>query len=230
MRALIISGTGRYSDPWHPLPTTSRRVGDILQRTGFDVTIDDVPDRALASCADFDLVVVNATDPWRNGETGYGAVPAAAAGLAAAVECGTGFLALHNSIASLRDYGLWRRLVGGSWVPGVSMHPDIDEARIELLQPAHSLMSALPGAGDDAFTVFDERYCELDVDDDVDILARHQHLGRWYPTFWTHVLGRSRVVYDALGHDARSFDAPAHVDFVRRAAAWVVQRGAAPVD
>lgn len=224
MRALIISGSGRYSDPWHPLSETSARLAAILEASGFDVETDDEPDRALARSAIFGLVVVNATDPWRNGQTGRGADPAAQRGLAEAVEQGVGFIAMHNAVASLRDYGLWRRLVGGTWVPGITMHPDIGPARVEVRGSSHAVVAELPGLSNGGFEIHDERYCDLLVDDDVVVLAEHRHDGRTFPTMWSHELHRSRLFYDALGHDERSFDAAAHVAILQRAAAWVTRR------
>ena len=71
-RAVIATGTGRYGDPWHPFSETSARIAALLRDDGWDVTVDDDVDRALAHLDGFDLLVVNAGDPWRNEDTELG--------------------------------------------------------------------------------------------------------------------------------------------------------------
>ena len=39
---------------------------------------------------------------------------------------------------------------------------------------------------------------------------------------WTRQNGRSRVLYDALGHDTTSYDSPGHVALLRRAVRWLL--------
>jgi type 1 glutamine amidotransferase len=39
---------------------------------------------------------------------------------------------------------------------------------------------------------------------------------------WAREYGRSRIVYDALGHDTRSYDSQAHRELIRRAALWAL--------
>lgn len=35
MRALILSGAGRYADPWHPYAETSARLASLVAEAGF---------------------------------------------------------------------------------------------------------------------------------------------------------------------------------------------------
>ena len=222
MRALIASGAGRYSDPWHDLARTSAALQRILVEAGFETRVVHDLDAALAALEEVDLLVVNATDPWRNGETGKGASPAGTAGLEAAVERGIGVLCVHNAISSLRDYPLWRRLVGGDWIPGVSGHPPRGLLEVRMTR-------TVPGVPA-AFTLLDEGYTFLEVDPDVQIAAEHLLDGRSHPLFWTRTAGRTRVVYDALGHDAASYRSPAHVALLSRAVEWAAapSSGASP--
>ncbi len=215
MRALIAFGTGRYSDPWHPLEATANALGGIVAAAGFDVRFTSDLDRALAALGDVDLLVVNATDPWRNGQTGRGAPEASTSGFADAVARGVGILAMHNSIASLRDYPLWRTLIGGDWVPGRSGHPPHGSLTVNVGPWADRPASR--------FIVEDEGYVYLEVDHDVDVVALHESDGLRHPLMWRHEAASTRVFYDALGHDLRSYASAEHVALIQRAALWCVR-------
>ncbi|MGC5172821.1 ThuA domain-containing protein [Micromonospora sp. DT81.3] len=169
-----------------------------------------------------DLLVVNAGDPWRNGETGHGAPDAAVAGLRAALDRGIGILAVHNAVSTLRDYPEWRSAIGGAWIEGRSFHPEISEATVRVLA-RHPVTARVTTGETGAFRLFDERYTDLAVDADVTVLAVHEHEGRTHPLVWTHEYGATRAVVSALGHDERSFASPEHVDLLRGAARWAAR-------
>lgn len=225
-RALIAAGTGRYADPWHPFVATSHRIAAILEESGWAVAVTEDVDGALDALDGVDLLVVNAGDPWRNGETGRGAPEASTAGLDAALDRGIGVLAVHNAVSSLRDYPRWRALVGGDWVPEVSGHPPIGTARVLVRAEAHPLVRQLDGLDEDgAFELHDERYSDLVVDEDVLPLAEHvqERDGSRHPLLWAREVGAARLVYLALGHDERSYDSPVHAELIRRAARWTTR-------
>ncbi|WTO10857.1 ThuA domain-containing protein [Micromonospora sp. NBC_00617] len=52
-------------------------------------------------------------------------------------------------------------------------------------------------------------------------LYAHEEGGATHPLVWARTLGRSRVVYSALGHDTRSYESPGHVELLRRITAWL---------
>ena len=217
MRATVLAGTGRYGDPWHPFLSTSSRLADLLRHAGFEVTVAEDVDEGLAHLDGVDLLVVNAGDPWHGGETGRGAPEASLDSVDAAVDRGIGVLAVHNAIASLRDYPHWRRLTGGDWVTGVSGHPPLGPARIRV-HPSGPLAGMAVG-----FDVNDERYVDLVVDDDITVLADHEHEDTVHPLIWTREQGRCRIAYDALGHDGRSYDSPVHREIIRRLVLWATR-------
>jgi hypothetical protein len=46
LRSLVLSGGGRYADPWHPFAKTSARLADVLWSLGHRVEVTDfIPDR-----------------------------------------------------------------------------------------------------------------------------------------------------------------------------------------
>ena len=218
-RAVIATGTGRYADPWHPFPATSSRIADALRADDWDVTVDDDVDHALSSLDGFDLLVVNAGDPWREGATelGHRADPAADAGLRSAIARGIGLIAVHAALSSLRDHPAWREAIGGEWQPGVSWHPPIGDARVRVVDGDHPVSGRMPH-----LDVFDERYSDLVVDDGARILAVHDVDGAEHAAVWVRE-APTRAVVCSLGHDERSYDAPGHIELLQRAARWAAR-------
>lgn len=212
MRALIASGTGRYEDPWHPFPRTSPLLAGILREGGFDTEIDEV-DAAMHRLDGFDLLVVNAGDPWRNSESEESTPAASVDGLREALDRGIGVLAMHCAVASLRDYPEWAPAIGGMWVPGASFHPPAGDTRITGLE--------LPDGTEIAdFELFDERYCRLQALGQSTAVAEHEAPAGRESTAWVRQSGRSRIAVDTLGHDERSYDSAGHRAFITALAHW----------
>lgn len=214
-RALILSGSGRYADPWHPFPATTARIRDILAAAGHDVDVTEDVDAGMAALEGVDLLVVNAGDPWREGPR---SAPAASiASFAAALDRGIGVLAHHCATASLRDYPQWAGAIGAVWVPASSFHPPFGRMRVDVDA----------GLGE-TFEVDDERYCALQATGAREVVAWHAGddagSGR-EPAAWRRTVGRSRIAVDVLGHDARSYDAAGHAALVTALAEWAAARG-----
>lgn len=222
--AIILSGAGRYADPWHPFSHTSDRLADLANASGWKTTIADDIDQRLATGLDgIDLLIVNAGDPWRPGADAAEPEPGdpeliaqARISLTAAFVRGVSVLGIHTAAASLRDYPEFRQALGGEWIPGTSWHPPFGPVRI---RPLHDQI--VEGCCD--FTVQDERYTDLTIDPSVEPLAGTVN-GESHVLVWAHQHGPSRIVYDALGHDLRSYDSSGHRSLLRRALSWLEPR------
>lgn len=213
MRAVIASGSGRYADPWHPFPATSALLAELLAESGFDATVEDDVDAALAGLDAVDLLVVNAGDPWRDSPIRLAPDHPSVLGLADALGRGIGVLAVHNAVASLRDHPGWAAATGAIWVPEASWHPQFGTALITGV--------ALPGSDAvNGFEVDDERYCSLQFVGESHVVAWHDGAAGLEPTAWVRRHGRSRVAVDVLGHDERSYASVGHRDLLRRLARW----------
>jgi type 1 glutamine amidotransferase len=219
-RAVIVSGAGRYADPWHPFPATSARIAAVLESAGFEVEIDERVDERLAalatSAADgVDLLVVNVGFP----DPADAALDAATrAGLLAWARAGRPLLVSHVSSTSFPAFPEWEALLGGLWVRGTTFHPEYGPARVEIVDGAHPIASGLAD-----FELQDERYTDLRVGAGVHVLAQHTLDGVAHPLLWTHAYGAARIVYDALGHDTASYDSAEHRELLGRAARWLVE-------
>jgi len=216
--ALILSGAGRYADPWHPFAATSASLAEILTGCGVTVTIATDVDAAMTRLDGIDLLVVNAGDPSRS-DLPAPDLTAARAGFTAALERGIAVLGTHTAAASLPDYPQWEAVLGGRWLPGHSMHPPLGPARITVHADRHPLVAGLGN-----FDTVDERYSHLRVAADVVPLAAHSHDLVEQPLLWARTVGGSRVVYSALGHDASAYESAGLRELLARAVRWLTAR------
>ncbi|GGR27398.1 ThuA domain-containing protein [Agromyces mediolanus] len=228
MQMTILSGAGRSADPWHPYAETSAAIAEIGSATGFEVKAVPGTLEGLAELSErSSLVVVNAGDPEGPGLDGTVPTAPADADLAAlaaerfeaALERGIGILVVHSGAAALREVPAFGGALGARWERGRSWHPDQGDARV-LVVGDHPIVRGLSD-----FEVFDERYTDLVPNADFEatstVLAVHEEAGRTHPLAWARELGRSRLVYSALGHDARSYRSAGHRALLARALRWL---------
>jgi type 1 glutamine amidotransferase len=213
---LIISGAGRYSDPWHSFVDTSQRLAKIICGLGQDVTVSEAVEQALAEPGEPDLIVVNIGNP-REARP-QSRIAAAERGLDRHLQRGGALLGVHVSATSLTTMPGWSQMLGGHWVRGRTMHPEQDLATILVRAGTHPIVRGLAD-----FTVFDERYSYLHTNPDIALLCEHQTDGQLHPIVWARESGLARVVYDGLGHDTRSYESPGHVELLRRAVRWLLR-------
>jgi hypothetical protein len=211
---LLLGGTGRYVDPWHPFADTNAALSAVAREAGVDLDAAPDVDAALARLAEGPLpalVVVNLGQP-DDGRP----VPAdarAAAGLARLLAGPTPVLAVHSAATCFPGSPVWEAGLGGIWVHGRTMHPPYGRARVEVTDPGHPITAGLSG-----FTLDDERYTHLRRSPAARVLLGHEHEGHRHPLLWVHTRsGGGTTVYDALGHDGRSYESAAHRAVLRRA-------------
>jgi len=216
--ALILSGSGRYADPWHPYPETSALLKGLARDSGWDVSICEDIDTRLADGLDgIDLLIVNAGDPRGRVAEDHALIKKGRESLMAGFDRGISLLGIHAAASSLGDYPQFRKALAGAWVPDHSWHPPFGELHVRPCDDP--IVEGLPD-----FTVLDERYTDLVTDDDIEPLADTWDDQGEYVLAWSHQYGKSRVIYDALGHDSRSYDSVGHKDFLRRVLCWLLPR------
>lgn len=214
-RVLLISGGGRYADPRHPFADTSARLADVLRTHDFEVdTTADVEAGLAGLDRRVDLLVTNVGDPSPSAPEAA-SVLAARRGLLRHLAGGGAVLSLHAS--AFPDIPEWEALVGGRWIDGTSMHPTLGLAHVHVHPERHAIVETSVD-----FDLHDERYSYLRTAPGITPLAFHRHDDREHPLLWARQQGPNRVVYDALGHDGRSYDSPDHLAIIGRAARWLV--------
>ncbi|GMA90248.1 ThuA domain-containing protein [Homoserinibacter gongjuensis] len=166
-RAVIFAGGGDYTDPWHPFGETAERLGAVLVPEGLSVAIVDTVEALGAEMREAELLVLNAG-------SGDEANPLDAELLGvveAHLASGRPLLAVHAAASLFPELAAWEQLLGGRWVRGVSWHPPLGEAHLELAP--HPITAGLEGV-----TVVDERYTELRLAPTVTVLAWHEEEAR----------------------------------------------------
>lgn len=192
--ALLVTGVGAHADPWHGLAATGEALAAVLveRMPVRRLDTDDVADGATLT--DAALLVVNIS-----ADLGVDAAAASAVldPLLDAVASGIPLLAVHSSSLAFRDDPRWVELLGGRWVPGVTMHPQIGWS---VVQPA----APLP-----PFRVYDERYSRLEVGDGSAVRAIHTDDGITHALAWSRhgADGHGGVAYSALGHGVEAYRA-----------------------
>jgi type 1 glutamine amidotransferase len=222
-KALLLTGAGRYSDPWHPFAETSQALAELLREAGFDVEIPADVDSALEGLTALDLPVLLAVNVGlpRDDRPSPG-TPEAAAGLRRWLESGGPMLVSHASSTSFLDLPEWEEGLGGCWIRGTSMHPEYGTARIHLQGGSDPVVANIPD-----FDLMDERYSYLRTAPGITVHASHSYEGREHPVMWSLHRGASprgstgRTFYDALGHDAASYESPEHRELLLRAISWL---------
>ena len=138
--------------------------------------------------------------------------------LASLVSSGVPVLGLHQATNTFLDSPSWGPVIGGRWVEGTSWHPPHGPATFRVVDAEHPVVAGLT-----EITADDEQYLSLEVSPGVQVLVVADHEGGSHPVVWV-APGPARVVYDALGHDVRSYDSPSRVELFRREVRWLLGR------
>jgi type 1 glutamine amidotransferase len=209
----------------------------VLSRHGIESTVTEDFDAGLADLARgrFDLLTIYALR-WSMKEEKYAPHRSRFAltlssrardAIIAHVRRGGGLLGLHTASICFDDWPEWRSILGGTWVWGRSGHPPPGPVDVRIMKPDHALVRNLPD-----FTLNDEVYGDLALEPDVMPLMQAMALGAdagWQPVLWERRVGRGRVVYGALGHDAASIEHPVHSRIVARSALWALDSSEAAI-
>lgn len=221
VRNLILTG-----GIFHPFEEAAAALAALLEPHGIQSAVTEDIEGGLAGLArgEFDLLTVYALR-WRmENDEKYAphrerwALSLSAEGRAAIkthVGNGGGLLGLHTAAICFDDWPEWKSILGGAWVWGQSGHPPIGTATVRIDEPDDPLVRGLPG-----FTLRDEVYGDLALEPGIRPIASAAAEKDWHPVLWTRRVGRGRVAFDGLGHDADSINHPVHRRILARAALW----------
>ncbi|CAM5783759.1 ThuA-like domain-containing protein OS=Cellulomonas persica OX=76861 GN=CPE01_11870 PE=4 SV=1 [Cellulomonas persica] len=144
----------------------------------------------------------------------------------ALVDAGTAVLGVHEAAYAFADDPRWAATIGGRWVLGRSWHPPYGPATFRAVDDEHPVTWSLREVTSD-----DERYADLTVSEGVHVLvvadvtpdeAGEDGTAGEHPVVWT-VPGPTKVLYDALGHDAAAFASPSRRALLAAELAWLLQ-------
>jgi uncharacterized protein len=221
VRALVLTG----GPAGHPFDATAGHLAAILTGAGYEASVTSDVEGAFAALDRCDVLAVNALR-WRmlderyaeaRPEHAFSPSPAGREAVNAFLHRGGALLASHTAPICFDDWPGWGDVVGASWRWGRSSHPPLGPARVEVRPDAHPVVSGVAAE----FEVIDEIYGDMDVRPDVEPLAWGTVGAGRHPVLWARETGGGRVVYDALGHDERSFGVAAHQQILRQAVRWL---------
>lgn len=230
---MVIQGFGRYSDVWHPFAETSAAIASVVEELGFRVDVRLSEPGRLLDLSGVDLLVIN------SGGGGPGPIAPleaawhdAHAALGAYADGGGPMLVVHTGANTFGGWARWPELVGGQWVPGVSNHPRASIATFQAVDGAagHPIFAGLPAGTDiDAARLrdvpvvqaYDERYSDLVLAENAVPLVAHETAGVLQVMGWQT---GERVLYDGLGHDARSYRSVSRRRLLANEISWLVER------
>lgn len=138
------------------------------------------------------------------------------------VEEGGGFVGVHAAADTEYDWAWYGQLVG-AYFDG---HPHIQEARLDVVDDAHSSTAHLP----DPWIRTDEWYSFRDVRDGLTVLLTLDEdtydlqdtptMGDAHPIAWYHTVGEGRSWYTGLGHTAASYSEEAFQEHLLGGLLW----------
>jgi type 1 glutamine amidotransferase len=221
VRAVVLTG----GPPGHPYDVTAGHLADILEDAGYKASVTVDVEGCFSALDGCDLLAVNALR-WRMLDDRYAAAraehafspsPEGREAVQGFLRRGGALLASHTAPICFDDWPYWGDIVGAAWRWGESSHPPLGPARVEVRSDAHSITAGVLAE----FEVVDEIYGRMDVAPDVEPLAWGTAGDGRHPVVWAREAGGGRVVYDALGHDERSFTVAAHRQILAQAVRWL---------
>ena len=137
------------------------------------------------------------------------------------LENGGGILALHTAVICFDLWSEWGKILGAEWVWGQSYHPPYGKVFVKSGSNSHYINDDLGN-----FEINDEVYSKLKIENDIVPLfyARSATQEEWNPVVWARKVSNGKVFFDALGHDAESFNHPKHSEIIIRAKNWITDR------
>jgi len=136
--------------------------------------------------------------------------------IAAFVERGGGFLALHNATGLYPEKGPYLELLGGTY----EGHGPLERFRVRVVDRAHSVTR-----GVEDYEVADEQHTPRpDLSKVHVILESRSAEGVQAAAGWVRQAGRGRVCYLANGHTRDALNEPMFQKLIRNGIAWCLER------
>ena len=198
----------------HPYDETTPVMNEFLAEAGHDVNVSESAEELECDLSGYDAIVLNtlrqpATDndlseAQRNGLMGY-------------VWTGGGLVSVHIAAASCPDWPEMKKMTGGGWVLGESWHPPFGWFQVHLSNNTHPLAKDVS-----PFWTYDECYCGLDIQPDIDVFMYGVVEDESKPLGWSCKYGEGDVANIALGHAGSSQQHPQFQQLILNSVDYVV--------
>jgi hypothetical protein len=225
MKNLILTG-----GIFHPFKESSLALEKILIKEGIESEITEDIEFGLKKIeeGDYDLMTVYALrwsmkkgtkyKPYRD-QWEFNISASGRKSIHKFLEKGGGILGLHTAAICFDEWKDWISILGAKWIWGKSGHLPfgIVNTRTETIK--HPIINNI-----NAFNLEDEVFANLKMAKNITPLmsARVEGQDKWHPVLWARNFSNGRIVYDALGHDAKSINHPEHAKIIRRSANWAI--------
>lgn len=155
------------------------------------------------------------------------------------IEQGGGWVGIHGAGGDPAYQWDWYvdTLIGAQFV-GHTMHPQFQDADVLVADPQLSLTKHLPSRwqlSQEEWYAFDDNPRKkgyeiiLSIDEDSYITKGSTFFGvdsmeGEHPLAWRHRLGRGRVFYNAIGHQAHTYEVPEYQQLMNNALIWAMDK------
>ncbi len=180
----------------HPYDETTPVLIDFLKSAGHAVRVSEGAEELEGDLSDYDAIVLNTL---RQEATDNDLSEGQRDGLMGYVSNGGGLVSVHISAASAPDWSEMKKITGGGWILGESWHPPFGWFQVYISNPDHPLAKDVT-----PFWTYDECYCGLDIQPDIDVFMYGIVEDDEKPLGWSHSYGEGTVANIALGHAGSS--------------------------
>lgn len=227
---LIVSGSGRHGDPWHPFARTSALIAETLAGLdGVTVEIDDDADARLQHLDAVDLLVLDLGDASRPDAEPAPADPEGAerrrAAAAAFTAAGGALLVVHAGSSSLGEIPELTARMPARWLRPDAWHPEFGTVTAV---PTAAGEEHPVTAGVGPVTAQDESYRGMTLHPAAVPLLEHRQDGVHPIVLALETAAPDgaghRSIADLLGHDERSYASASRRALLVREAEWLLRR------
>ena len=225
MKNLILTG-----GIFHPFKESSHALEKILLKEGIESEITEDIEYGLKKIDEwyYDLLTIYALrwsmkngskyKPYRN-QWEFNISASGQKYIHKFLKKGGGIFGLHTAAICFDQWKDWISILGGKWIWGKSGHLPFGVVNTRTETIKHPITKNIK-----PFDIEDEVFADLKIAKDITPLLSAQVEGqeKWYPVLWARNFSNGRIVYDALGHDARSINHPEHAKIIRRSANWAI--------
>ncbi|TKB98159.1 ThuA domain-containing protein [Pedobacter cryotolerans] len=135
---------------------------------------------------------------------------------------GGGFVGIHAATDFSYEWDWYGKLIGGYF----ESHPKIQEAKLNIVMPKHTLVKGLPSP----WLHNDEWYNFKNLNTDVKVLIQADEtsykggkMKNNHPVSWYHIYDGGKVFYTALGHTNECYSDPVFLKHLLAGIKWAIK-------